>query len=196
MKQYAPACDRNTQPIVAALSALLPAQGSVLEVGSGTGQHIVSFARIFPELVWQPTDLNPQQASIDAWCEEADLDNVLPFRELNLLEVDAQDENYEAIVCINTIHIVSMQGVKNLFSTVSCSLKINGVFIVYGPYRYADRPLEPSNESFELWLKNRDPQSGIRNFEEINHLAAQAGLKLEQDLDMPANNRLICWRKN
>ncbi len=99
------------------------------------------------------------------------------------------------VICINAIHIVSWQAVENLFAGVGRVLDDGGLFYVYGPYRYADRPLESSNEQFDRWLKARDSASGVRDFEAVNELAGNAVLMLEGDVAMPANNRSIWWRK-
>lgn len=108
--------------------------------------------------------------------------------DLRLPEIDA-------IVCINTVHIMAWQGTEKLFELAASAIHPGGVLYLYGPYRYADRPLEPSNENFDLWLQERDPLSGIRDFEAVNRLAELAGFELQEDLAMPANNRSIWWSK-
>lgn len=174
---------------------ILPRSGSVLEVGSGTGQHAAYFAAHLAHLAWQPTDLAENLPSIDAWCEEAQLKNVRPARELNLLADQWPFLQADAVVCINTTHIVAWAGVEKLFSGVGRLLTPGGVMYVYGAYRYATRPLEPSNEGFDQWLKARDPVSGVRDFEAVNALANAHGLSLVEDRAMPGNNRSIWWKK-
>ncbi len=195
MKQSSPAFDRNHKPIVAALRRALPIAGHVLEIGSGTGQHVTCFGREFPGLEWSPSDVGENLASIDAWMGESGLDNISPAMELDLLGKTWPVDRVDSIVCINTVHIVAWEGVCNLFEQGAEILSPGGVLYVYGPYRYTERPLEPSNEKFDGWLKQRNPLSGIRDFEAVNALAEQNGLKLERDLAMPANNRSIWWRK-
>ncbi|MDH5632823.1 MAG: class I SAM-dependent methyltransferase [Gammaproteobacteria bacterium] len=194
-RRYAPACDRNREPILEVLRNALPASGSVLEVGSGTGQHAVWFAPVFPGLQWQPSDRVDNLDSIDAWREHENSANVLPAMELDLSRYAWPEQRYDAVVCINTIHIVSWELVQALIAGAGRSLRPGGVFYVYGPYRYRDRPLEPSNENFDQWLKDRDPLSGIREFETINDLAGIAGLEFVEDRSMPANNQSIWWRR-
>lgn len=195
MKQFAPACERNKDAILAVLREALPATGTVLEIGSGTGQHAAYFAERLPQLVWQPSDRAENLASIAAWAAEAAAPNLRPPVALDLFAPQWPVTHADAIVCINTIHIVAWAGVENLFAGAGRVLAPNGVLYVYGAYRYADELLAPSNIEFDRWLKARDPRSGIRDFEAVNVLAAAAGLSLAGDVAMPANNRSIWWRK-
>jgi len=195
MKQFSPACERNQQPILDVLREILPEQGVVLEIGSGTGQHVAYFAGQLPQLTWQPTDLPENLDSVRAWREESGTGNINEPLVLDLLSDNWPIAQADVVICINAIHIVSWQGVKNLFAGVGRLLNDGGVFYVYGPYRYAHRPLEPSNQQFDQWLKAHDPASGIRDFEAVNELAAKASLTKECDQAMPANNRSIWWRK-
>jgi SAM-dependent methyltransferase len=194
-KQYAPACERNRSYILEVLRELLPYTGKLLEVGSGSGQHAAWFAPEFPGLLWQPTDTKENLPSIRAWCSEAGAPNLCEPFVLDLSSHEWPSQHYDAIVCINTIHIVAWPLVQNLFAGAGRSLKPGGIFYAYGPYRYRNRPLEPSNENFDEWLQQRDPVSGIREFETVNELAASHGLEFVEDRAMPANNRSICWRK-
>lgn len=194
MKQFSPSCERNKEPILAVLREILPA-GQVLEIGSGSGQHAVHFARALPQVEWQPSDVAENLPSINAWRAEAGLSNLREPLTLDLFSSDWLAISAQAVVCINTIHIVSWKGVEKLFEGVGRLLSVGGVLYVYGPYRYRERPLEPSNEEFDHWLKARDPQSGVRLFEEVNALADKNGLKLAGDRAMPANNRSIWWVK-
>lgn len=198
MKQYSPSCERNKDLILPVLKEVLPKSGTVLEVGSGTGQHAAYFADGLPHLVWQPTELAENFLSIQAWVAESGLPNLCAPLELDLL---AGPERWPvtsaaAVVCINTVHIVAWQGVENLFAGAGRILVPGGAMYVYGAYRYTARPLEPSNEDFDQWLKARDPVSGVRDFEAVNALAHQNGLVLAGDRAMPGNNRSIWWIKN
>jgi SAM-dependent methyltransferase len=195
MKQFSPSCERNKEPILAVLREIFTAPGLVLEIGSGSGQHAVHFARGLPHLTWQPTDIAENLPGIAAWCAEAGLPNLREPLVLDLFADDWLVEQAQAVVCINTIHIVSWQGVESLFAGAGRVLTPGGVLYVYGPYRYTHRPLEPSNEDFDRWLKVRDPVSGVRLFEDVNRLAGQNGLVLAGDRAMPANNRSIWWQK-
>lgn len=197
MKEYAPACDRNQQVILDVLEQILTRSRFVLEIGSGTGQHAVYFAHVLRHLIWQPTNKDSLD-SINAWRDEANLKNLLPPAYLDLLDLHnsaVDTTKADTIVCINTIHIMAWQGTENLFALATNVLPVGGLIYVYGPYRYSDRPLEPSNENFDLWLKERDPVSGIRHFDEVNRVAERGGFELEGDIAMPANNRSVWWRK-
>lgn len=195
LKQYAPSCERNRDPILAVLRDVLPPAGRVLEIGSGSGQHAAWFAAAFPALEWQPSDLPENHPSIRAWAAEAALPNLREPMTLDLFDRHWPVETAQAIMCINTIHIVAWEAVENLFAGAARALAPGGVLYVYGPYRYADRPLEPSNEEFDRWLKMRDPASGVRDFEAVDALAGAAGLRLAGDRAMPANNRSIWWAR-
>lgn len=196
MKQFAPACDHNKDEILAVLQEVLPGSGVVLEIGSGTGQHAVHFAAHLPHVIWQPTDLLPNLPSIHAWRDEAALPNVRAPLELDLLSESWPITAADAVVCVNTTHIVAWNGVEKLFAGVGRMLAPGGVMYVYGAYRYATRSLEPSNEKFDQWLKARDAASGVRDFEAVNMLAQRNGLQLTEDRAMPGNNRSIWWTKS
>ena len=195
MKQFSPSCERNKEPILAVLREIFTAPGLVLEIGSGSGQHAVHFARGLPHMEWQPTDTAENLPSIAAWRTEAGLSNLREPLVLDLFAETWPAKKVQALVCINTIHIVSWPGVERLFAGASRILPPGAVMYVYGPYRYSDRPLEPSNEDFDRWLKARDPVSGVRLLEDVNRLAQQKGLVLVGDRAMPANNRSIWWVK-
>lgn len=193
MKQFSPSCERNKEPILAVLREVITVPGLVLEIGSGSGQHAVHFAAGLPHVQWQPTDVDACLPGISAWRAEAGLANVRKPLALDLFSDRWPVATALAIVCINTIHIVSWEAVNSLFAGAGRILPPGGLLYVYGPYRYADRPLEPSNEDFDRWLKARDPKSGIRRFEDVNRLAERNGMKLAGDRAMPANNRSLWW---
>jgi len=195
MKQYAPACERNSDFILEILRPVLKNKNLLLEIGSGTGQHAAYMAPHFPNLRWLPTDLEENLASIEAWRQDSPADNIATPVAFNLETGHWPLENCDAVLCINTIHIISWKLVVKLFKGVGGVLSAGGIFYVYGPYRYSDRELEPSNQNFDLWLKQRDSGSGIREFEKVNELARENGLALVFDKSMPANNRSICWEK-
>jgi SAM-dependent methyltransferase len=195
MKQFSPSCERNKEPILAVLREIFTMPGLVLEIGSGSGQHATHFARGLSHLTWQPTDIAENLPSIAAWRAEAGLANLREPLVLDLFADDWPVKQAQAVACINTIHIVSWQGVERLFAGAGRVLAPGGIVYVYGPYRYIDRPLESSNEDFDRWLKARDPVSGVRLFEDVSRLAGQNGLVLAGDRAMPANNRSIWWVK-
>ena len=196
MKCFAEACERNRDPILAVLREVLPQSGQVLEIASGTGQHATYFSGALPGIRWQPSDLEGSLASIEAWREDSDAPNLSPPIVINLLGDIASPDQVDAVVCINTVHIVAWQGVESLFRLASMTLKPHGLLYLYGPYRYRDRVFEPSNEAFDRWLKAQDPMSGIRDYEAIETLAESTGFSLGGDKAMPANNRSLWWIRN
>ena len=193
LKQTAQSCERNKDFILPVLQEVLPRAGTVLEIGSGTGQHAAYFAPRMPLIAWQPSDLAANHASIRAWAAEGGASNLRDPLLLDLFVEPWPLERADAIVCINTVHIVAWAAVEKLFAGAGHVLPVGGVLYVYGAYRYADRALEPSNEEFDRWLKTRDPQSGIRDFEAVDALARRNGLMLAGDRAMPGNNRSIWW---
>ena len=195
MKNYSPAFERNHQPITDSLRVVLPSHGDVIEIGSGSGQHIAWFAKMFPNLRWQPTDLDCNLDSIASWCNDSNLTNTLAPIAIDLNNNDWPNAIVDVLICINTIHIVSWKCVQNLFEQGARHLKNGGRFFVYGPYEYSDRALEPSNVQFNLWLKQQNINSGIRLFDSVNQLAESNSLKLISDRSMPSNNRAIFWEK-
>lgn len=195
MKKFAPACERNQDYILDVLTRVFTRPGTVLEIGSGTGQHAAYFAARLPHLHWYPTDLPENLDSIEAYRREAGLENLFEPQVLDLATAWEPPLRADYVVCINTIHIVGWPLVERLFEIAGRALQDGGVLYSYGPYRYAGRPLEPSNERFDQTLRDRDPQSGIRLFEDVDELAARHGLLHEGDEPMPANNRSLWWRK-
>ena len=193
-KPYAIACERNRDPILAVLRQVLPECGRVLEIGSGTGQHAAYFSAAFPHLEWLPSDLSENLEGISRWREEAG-ENCLSPIGLDLLADSLELPDADAIVCINTLHIVAWRGACNLFAAAGQCLAPGQALYLYGPYRYADRPLEPSNVQFDQWLKERNPVSGIRNFDDLTKVAKDHGFVLDADIPMPANNRSLCFRR-
>jgi SAM-dependent methyltransferase len=193
-RHHAPATERNRDSIVDVLKDALPVSGHALEIASGTGEHIVHFARCFPQLTWQPSDPDPAALeSIAAWREEAMLPNLLLP-----IEIDASgDWNVEpadAIICINMVHISPWAATTGLFRNASQVLRAGGVLYLYGPYRGSGVPTAQSNEQFDQSLKSRNPAWGLRNVEDLVAEAAAVGLSLQQILEMPANNLSLIFR--
>lgn len=193
---HAPATDRNREPILAVLAAHLPAHGRVLEIASGSGEHACHFARHLPGLTWQPSDPEPAaRASIDAWRAEAGLSNLLPSLALDVLARDWPALQADALVCINMIHIAPARATPALFEQAARLLGPGAPLILYGPYRRRDRELEPSNAAFDLDLKRRNPDWGLRELEAVAATAAAAGFDLVTVEPMPANNLSLVFRR-
>lgn len=192
MRRHAPATERNRDPIAAVLAEELPGEGLVLELASGTGEHCAAFAVRFPALRWQPSDPDPAAlASIADWC--ADLPNVLPP-----LALDASDEwpvaQADAILCINMMHISPWAATLGLMAGAGRLLSPGAPLILYGPYRRRGVPTAPSNEQFELWLKDKSPEYGLRFAEDVSDAASAQGLTLQRLVEMPANNLMLVYR--
>ena len=194
-KPYSEACERNRDPILGVLRSAFAAATQVLEIGAGTGQHAVHFAAALPRLQWQPTDRAGHLPGIAAWRDAAQLSNLqAPLA----LDVDAEDwpvATVDAVFSANTLHIMGWLSVCNFFRGVGRVLQPGGVLAVYGPFNYCGQYTASSNARFDEWLKARDPASGIRDFEAVCALAQAQGLRLQDDHAMPANNRLLVWRR-
>lgn len=195
MKQYSAACDQNKDPILKVIKPLLLNAKSVLEVGSGTGQHCVYFAQKLPHLTWQASDQTMYLPSVNAWISEAQLNNTPTALELNVCHA-WPEFTYDAIFSANTTHIMSWDVVLDFFKGVGEALNAEGLFILYGPFNYNGQYTSQSNANFDLWLAQQNPHSAIRNSEALDELAKEAGLTLTDDYPMPANNRILVWRKN
>ena len=192
----APSSERNKDPILEVLRSVLPDIGLVLEIASGTGQHVVHFAAALPGLTWQPTDLNQEHlVSIAAWIRRYGLKNVRPPVDLDVSSKVWPVEHAEAILCCNMIHIAPWAATVHLLAGASRVLVTNGVLFLYGPYRRFGRHTAPSNETFDADLRRRNPEWGLRDIEEVAGLAARNGLSLAEIVPMPANNFSIVFRR-
>ena len=194
MKQYSESCRQNQEPILSTIKPLLINTMSVLEIGSGTGQHAVYFAEHMPYLRWQASDQSQYLPSVNAWINDANFDNLPNAIELDVTQSWPQVK-VESIFSANTVHIMSWEMVVDFFQGVGQVLETDGQFILYGPFNYNGQYTSQSNANFDLWLKGRDPRSAIRDFEALNQLAQKAGLSLVNDFAMPANNRILHWVK-
>ena len=194
MKQYSESCRQNKEPILSTIKPLLTNTTSVLEIGSGTGQHAVYFAEHMPYLRWQASDQSQYLPSVNAWINDANFDNLPNAIELDVTQSWPQVK-VESIFSANTVHIMSWEMVVDFFQGVGRVLEAGGQFILYGPFNYNDQYTSQSNANFDLWLKGRDPRSAIRDFEALNQLAQKEGLSLANDFAMPANNRILHWVK-
>lgn len=195
VKPFAEACARNQEPILAELRELFAPARSVLEIGSGTGQHAVFIGAHLRHLIWQTSDLPENHAGIAAWVGESGLPNVKPPVHIDVCNQPWPIKHADAVFTANTIHIVSWPQVRCMFTGVGNVLPHGGVFVSYGPYMYDGEHTSPSNLRFDGWLKERDPASGVRDVADLRRVADEAGLDLEDDREMPANNRILVWRK-
>ncbi len=195
MLPFSAACERNKDPILEVLRIRFADRTQVLEIGSGTGQHAVYFARALERLTWYPTE---QLAYLTDLTERVKLEGPRNLRVPTLLDVRQAVwpvRGVDAIFTANTLHIMSWPEVMALFRGIGGVLEPGGVLCIYGPFRYAERYTSESNREFDRMLQERDPESGLRDIQAISLLAEQYGLRLDADHDLPANNRLLVFTK-
>ncbi|HJS91423.1 MAG TPA: DUF938 domain-containing protein [Steroidobacteraceae bacterium] len=194
MKPHSEACERNRGPILEALREHFADRRRVLEIGSGTGQHAVHFAAALPRLIWQTSDLEPGLPGIRLWIEEAGLPNLPPPIALDVTGLWPHT-SFDAIFTANTLHIMSWPQVRALFRALPAVLAPDALLAIYGPFNTNGRFTSDSNAAFDTWLKQRSPESGIRDFAAVDELARSIGFALVEDRPMPANNRTLVWRR-
>ncbi len=195
MKSFSESCERNKLPILSVIKPLLENKQSLLEIGSGTGQHAVFFAEQLPHILWYTSDQQENHVDIRLWIDDSPATNIKPPIQLDVIEDKWPELQFDAVFSANTAHIMSWQAVQALFKGVGNLLQKNGFFMLYGPFNYHGKFTSESNENFEQWLKSVDPERGIRDFEAVNLHAKNAGMKLLEDYEMPANNRILVWQK-
>ena len=195
MKPFSESCEQNKQPILVVLQQYFANVSSVLEIGSGTGQHAVFFAARFSHLHWLASEVAELHSGVNAWLAEAGLPNIAGPVELDVNQPDWPVHEIDAVFSANTVHIMDWPSVEKMFAGIGRVLQAKGVFCLYGPFNYVGNYTSDSNARFDLWLKQRDPRSGIRDFEALNSLARQHGMELLADHAMPANNRTLVWQK-
>ncbi|MDE2150686.1 MAG: DUF938 domain-containing protein [Gammaproteobacteria bacterium] len=191
-KPFAPACERNRGPILAVLREHFAGRRRVLEIGSGTGQHAVFFARALPQLSWQTSDRAPALPGIRAWLDEAGLPNTPPPLALDVGGVWPR-ATYDAVFSANTLHIMSWDEVELLFAGLPGVLVDDARLVLYGPFSYDGRHTSASNAAFDASLHAMAAHMGVRDFAMVDALARSAGLELVEDRAMPANNRCLVW---
>jgi len=192
----APAAERNKGPILEVLKRVLPASWLVLEVASGTGQHVVHFAKALPQLTWQPSDPDRQaRQSIAAWIDEARLTNILQPLDLDVRQQPWPLSACDALVCTNMIHIAPWTATEALFDGASYAVPESGVVCLYGPYRVQGEHTAPSNASFDASLRSQNPLWGVRDLETVADVAHARGFDLVETVSMPANNLSVIFRR-
>jgi cyclopropane fatty-acyl-phospholipid synthase-like methyltransferase len=195
LKPLSAACERNHDPILEVLRQQFADRRRVLEIGSGTGQHAVHFAAALPHLVWQTSELEANLAGIRLWLEESRLRNLPPPVALDVTGT-WPDMRFDAVFTANTLHIMSWSNVQTLFAALPKVLTADAMLAAYGPFNYDGRFTSASNAAFDEWLKQRSPESGIRDFAAVDELAHSIGFGLVEDRAMPANNRTLVWRRS
>jgi SAM-dependent methyltransferase len=188
--------ERNRGPILKVLERVLPKTGLVLEVASGTGQHVVHFAQALKGLSWQPTDMDAAcRRSISAWLATAELANVRRPLDLDVRELPWRVPTLDAIVCLNLIHIAPWSVATALFTGAGLALRETGLLYLYGPYSVQGRHTAPSNAAFDSALRAENPEWGLRDLKEVESLAKEQGFDLAETIEMPANNFSVLFRK-
>ena len=194
-RPFAESASCNAPPILEVLRHEFAACQNVLEIGSGTGQHAVTFAAALPHLRWQTSDLDENHAGIRAWLAEAGLDNVLAPLSLDVRDASVSAGTFDAVFSSNTAHIMSQDAVYAMFSMVGQVLRGGGRFCLYGPFRRGGAFNTPSNAAFDADLRGRDPSMGIRDIEALDELGDDAGLQRVRLYAVPSNNHIAVWQK-
>jgi SAM-dependent methyltransferase len=195
-KWFLPPSERNKGPILDVLSRVLPWRGVVLEIASGTGQHVVHFAKALPGLTWQPSDPDPElRESIALRVREEQLANINPPIELDVTRLPWPLQAADAIVCINMIHVAPWSATLALLESAKALLPTEHVLYLYGPYRRFGRYSSKNDEQFDADLRAQDPDWGLRDLETVSETAASFGFVLAEIVDMPANNFSLIFKR-
>lgn len=198
-RQYAPAAARNRGPVLEVLRRCLPPAALVLEIGSGTGEHAVCFAREMPGIIWRPSDPDPAaRESIAAWIVAEGLANLLAPLAIDVTASHwgAEGEGpFGALVSLNMVHIAPWEATLGLMAGAGRVVRSGGLLFMYGPFMREGRHTAPSNESFDAWLKARDPRFGVRDLGDIERAGAMHGFALREIVEMPANNLSLLFVK-
>ncbi|MDB3992200.1 class I SAM-dependent methyltransferase [Gammaproteobacteria bacterium] len=192
---YSEACEKNKSSILKIFQKYIKNQKTLLEIGSGSGQHAAFFAERFPNLVWQSSDVTETLYSLNLRLVESRLKNLPEALPVNVDNLLWSEDKYDLIFTANSLHIMSESSVRNFFLGLPKVLEDFGLVLIYGPFKYKGQFTTESNAEFDNWLKARDLRSGIRDFESVNFLAKEARLELIEDASMPANNQLLVYSK-
>ncbi|MEM7256627.1 MAG: DUF938 domain-containing protein [Pseudomonadota bacterium] len=192
---FSAAADRNKEAIGDALTPYLTRARTVLEIGSGTGQHAVYLAGRYTDLIWQPTDREENVIAINARVVQSNLPNINQTIVLDVADAGTVDTTYNFVFSANTAHIMSIVEVKAMFRVVAGLLRGNGYFALYGPFKYRGQHTSPGNENFDAMLQQQAAHMGIRDKADLDAMAFEYGLDFADDLAMPANNRILLWRR-
>jgi len=200
-RQYAPATQRNREPILEVLKKFLPSRGNILEIASGTGEHAVFFASHFHPRPWIPSDSNPlSRDSINAWRDRATLDNLQPPLAIDVRDsvwsIEEKKIEIAAIVNINMIHIAPWSACLGLMAGANRLLAAGGILFLYGPFKREGKHTAPSNFTFDESLRAQNPHWGVRNLEDVVAVAKQQKLSLLEIVEMPANNLSVIFQRN
>jgi cyclopropane fatty-acyl-phospholipid synthase-like methyltransferase len=196
MKPFSDACEENKQPILEVIKHYFSGATSILEIGSGTGQHAVYFAEHLPQVKWHCSDQIVYHDGINQWLADYRGSNIAGPYELDVKQADWPTQHFDGVFSANTTHIMSWPEVELMFRGIGLYLDQSSYFCLYGPFNYHGNYTSASNQRFDRFLKERDPNSGLREVDDLNRLATAAGLVLVNDHEMPVNNRTLVWQKS
>jgi SAM-dependent methyltransferase len=194
-KPFSQACENNKQPIFQVISNYFKAGDQILEVGSGTAQHAIYFCHLLPEINWIPCEITENMNTLAAGMSGDKPANLMPAEMLDVTQQEWPFRDLDGLFSSNCLHIMPESFNADFFRGAGKVLKVDATLCVYGPFKYQGEFTSDSNARFDSWLKDRDPLSGIRDFEKIDQLAKDNDFELIEDRDMPANNQCLIWRK-
>lgn len=195
-KPFSMYAQRNGAPILEALQTEFAKSKTVLEIGSGTGQHAVQFAAAMPHLLWHSSDKDANFDKVSARIIDSGISNLLPPISIDVRTAELPTASYDAVFSANTAHIMSVESVAMMFALAGDVLQSHGVFCLYGPFRQNGCFNTSSNAAFDASLRSRDPEMGVRDLEMLDELGARNELQRTRLYAMPANNHLAVWRRN
>lgn len=195
MLPFSDACERNKDPILNVLRSSFAHSSDVFEIGSGTGQHAVHFAAALPHLIWYPTEQLAQLPDLAMRIETYGTPNIARPAPLDVRQKVWPVESVAAVFTANTLHIMAWAAVQDMFAGIGRVLQAVGTLCIYGPFLYSATNTSASNHAFNEMLQERDPESGLRNIEQIAAEANKSGLQIMQDYEMPACNRCLVLQK-
>ncbi len=194
-KPFIGAAERNKEYIFEQLKELFSGFTTVLEVGSGTGQHAVYFSSKLKHLSWQPSDLSQCLSGISAWCNETPMANLLAPMELDISKWRGLTKRYDAVFASNVIHYIESGYIEKFFFGSRKALKSNGFLVLYGPFKHDNEYSSVGDKQLDVMLKLENKSFGIRNLEELKQTACLHDFELFKSINLPANNKLLCWKK-
>ncbi len=195
-KPFSGACETNKEPILSVLKNVITKEDRrLLEIGSGTGQHAVFLAPHFPFMEWHPSDVQQNISGMKKWFDEYRIPSIQPPHKIEIGKHELPKLKFDIAFTANTFHIMHWKECKSLMKMLGGRLREGSRVVIYGPFKYQGEFTSPSNAEFDRQLKEKDPQSGIRAFEDVLNVMVKNEFELVDDIDMPANNRMLIFRR-